>query len=315
MPAPPEQLRALASLDSEKSVRRLAQDNGSPYPSMQKAVNTLEKVGLVTTIRQGRERLVKPASTQLASLARALIMDAPRQDWRSIFRGERLVLLHVLDRVRDPALVAEVCNVARTTVYHAIRTLAPSGLLLKDGNGYRVNSRLVEFRAFLLEWNTVRSTKAIHDLDPQATGMWRLGPELMFRSRNPVVAPHVHLGAFSAMAQLGAPIVEKTEATTYYVSRRPLTASDAVLQAMVMEGNNTAEATLPPAKSVRAQWTAFIEAHVPRDSYPDLQQRAKIYGKVSEVQDILTYLRNHDAAGFLAWPEYERIRQQFGASP
>jgi DNA-binding transcriptional ArsR family regulator len=315
MPVPPEQLSALASLDSEKSVRRLAQDNGSPYPSMQKAVNTLEKGGLVTTTRQGRERLVKAASTQLASLARALIFDAPRQDWRSIFHGERLVLLHVLDRVRDPALVAEVCNVARTTVYHAIRTLAPSGLLLKDGDGYRVNPRLVEFRAFLLEWNTVRATKAVHDFDPKATGLWRLGPELMFRSRTQVVAPHVHLGATSAMAQLGAPVVEKTEATTYYVSRRRLTSSDAVLQAMVMDGNNTAESGLPPAKSVRAQWTAFIETRVPRESYPDLERRAKIYGKVPEVQAILAYLSNHDEAGFLAWTEYERFRQQFGATP
>lgn len=310
MPVPPEQLSALASLGQAKPVRVLAAENGSPYPSMQKAVNSLEAAGLVTTRRRGRERLVTAASPQISSLARALIFDAPRQDWRSIFHGERLVLLHVLDRVHDPELAAEICGLSRSAVYHAISLHAPAGLLVRTpAGGYRVNARLIEFRAFLLEWNALRSTKAISDLDPQATSMWRLGPELMFRSRKPLHAPNIHFGAYSAMSALGAPVIEKTDATTYYVSHRTLSPADAVLQAMVQESNDQAQPN-PASASVRAQWAAFMESHPSQD----LLRKAKIYNKVDEVQAILAYLANRDGKGFLPWSEYERFRQQYGVT-
>ncbi len=313
MSVPPEQLSALASLDEAKSVSRLAVENGSPYPTMQKAVNSLAAFGLVQTARQGRERLVSASSPTIAGLARALLFDAPRQDWRAVFHGERLVLLHVLDRIRDPALTAEVLGTSRNSVYHAIRKHAPNGLLLKEKGGYRINPRLIEFRAFLLEWNALRSTKAIRDLDPQATAMWRLGPELMFRSRKTLHALNLGYGAYSAMAAHGAPVIEKTDATTYYYSHRKLTPADAVLQAMVAEGNESAESANLPAKNVRAQWAAFIERHLPKpEDRKDLHRRAPIYNKSDETDAVLAFLANREAPGFLPWKEYERFRQQFG---
>jgi hypothetical protein len=282
---------------------------------MQKAVNSLEAFGLVQTTRQGRERLVRASSPTIAALARALVFDAPRQDWRAVFHGERLVLLHVLDRIRDPTLTAEVLGTSRNSVYHAIRKHAPNGLLLKEKGGYRINPRLMEFRAFLLEWNTLRSTKAIRDLDPQATALWRIGPELMFRSRKTLHALNLGPGAYSAMAAYGAPVIEKTAATTYYYSYRKLTPSDAVLQAMVAEGNENAELANPPSKNIRAQWAAFIERHLARpEDHKELKRRAPIYNKSDEVDIVLAFLAQHEGPGFLPWNEYERLRRQFGVT-
>ena len=83
-----------------------------------------------------------------------------------------------------------------------------------------------------------------------------------------------------------------------------------------MEGNESAESGGPPSKTIRAQWTAFIERHAPQaTARMDLQRRARIYNKVDEVGLILRFLDSHEAPGFLPWKEYERFRKQFGVTP
>lgn len=302
MALPPEQLTALASLDHPKSIAALAAENGMPYPSAHKAVKTLEATGIVSLTPQGRTKLVAAASSSIAALASQLVRGPQRQDWHRAFYGDRLVLLHVLDRVRRPELAAQVCGVTRSTMYHAIKIHAEQGILLQEGEGYRINPRLAEFKAFLLEWNTLHSLKLLRDIDPTAVPVWKLGFEILFRIRAQLSHPGVQAGAYTAFAAYGAPIVERKE-PTYYATSRILGPADAVLQAMVADS----EAATPTS---RAHWAAFIEKTQPTD----LEEKAAIYGQLAKVRQVQRYLRDHQANGFLPWNEYARFREQYGVA-
>ena len=68
------------SAQGDLSVSRLAEAYPISFAAVQKHVAVLERAGLVTKERRGREQLVRPAPERLAEARKAL--DALEQDWR-----------------------------------------------------------------------------------------------------------------------------------------------------------------------------------------------------------------------------------------
>jgi DNA-binding transcriptional ArsR family regulator len=128
----------LASLGSPKEIKALAEANELPHRTAHQAVEVLKDKGVVTSHKEGRERVVTTASNALSGLAPALLFDIPREDWDRILHGDRPMQLHVLDRVGHPELTAEVYGKGRNTLYRTVEFLGPAGALVKRDKGWRI---------------------------------------------------------------------------------------------------------------------------------------------------------------------------------
>lgn len=299
MPAPPAQLAILASLGEPQAVRALAQANGFPYDTAYKAVRELEKRGIIATHREGRALVAASRSALAPPLARSLVFDHPRSDWSQVFHGDRPTLLHVLDVVGAPELTAEVCGKSRSLVYHAIKTHAPRGLLVRKDDSYSIHPRLATLRSLLEELDRTAAAHRLHELDPDATPTWSLGPELLFASKKRFAEKQVHLGALSRFSRYGLSFI--TGQTTYYfVSKRKLDAADAILQALLVD---------PESRVNHSYCALLLEKTEPRE----LLRKSRIYGLSEEARALQRYVETHEAAGrFLPWREHERYREQYG---
>jgi len=299
MPLPPAQLSILASLDRPKEVGELAAANALPHRTAHQAVEVLEALGVVTSYRRGRERVVAVASKALPALARGLLVDTPRDDWDRVLHGNRPMQLHVLDRVGNAGLAAEVCGRARRTLYHTVALLAPAGVLEKPGGRWRINPRLGTLRDYVAELSRVEAHHGASRIDPQATVAWHLGPEILLRSPNDLRGETVHLGGLSRFAEYGLDLVTGGS-TYYYVSTRPLDAADAILQGLLTD----------PESGVNRSYCALLY-EIARPS--GVRRKASIYGVEEEAAALMHYVESHEATGkFLPWRAHERYRRQYG---
>ncbi len=301
MPDPPAQLSILASLDSPKEITALAEANELPHRTAHQAVEVLEDKGIVTSHKEGRERIVTPASKALPGLARALLFDIPRDDWDRILHGDRPMQLHVLDRVGHARLIAEVCSKGRSTLYRTVEILGPAGVLVKRDGRWCINPRIGQLREFVAELARVQAHHRMGELDPTATLVWHVGPELLLRSTHDLESPHVHRGALSAFAEHGAELFLGT-GTYYYAATRELDVADTILQGLLIE---------PESRINRSYCALLYEQEQPED----LEHKAAIYGLETEARDLVAYVETHEATeGFLPWDEHDRYRRQYGVA-
>ncbi len=301
MSGPPAQLSILASLDRPKEVKALAEANGLPHRTAHQAVEVLEDKGIVTSHKEGRERVVTPASNVLPGLARALLFDIPRDDWDSILHGDRPMQIHVLDRVGYPELTAEVCDKGRSTLYRTVEILGSAGVLVKRDGRWRINPRLGQLREFVAELAQVQAHHRVGELDPTSTLVWHIGPELLLRSAHALEGPEVHLGALSAFAEHGVELFIGG-AAYYYVATRELDAADTILQGLLVE----------PESRINRSYCALLYE---REQPEHLERKAAIYGLEAEARALVAYIETHEASeGFLPWDEHNRYRHQYGVA-
>lgn len=299
MPTPPPQLAVLASLGEPRTVRQLAEANALPYQGVYKAVEELVRRGILTSHREGKDLVVEAAPPAVPGLARSLLLDHSRQDWRHVFRGSRPVLLYVLDRVGDPKLAAYVCDKTPRAVYYTIRSLGARGLLVKRHGRYAINPGLPSLKALLEELAKVESLTRLRDVDPKARALWSLGPEVLFKSEEGLNTPRVHIAALSAFARFGVPLVIM-HSRYYYLASRPLDVADAILQGFLVE---------PESRTNRTYCALVYEKHRPKN----LVTKARIYGLHEQAEALIRYVDDHEPADlFLPWREYDRYRRQYG---
>lgn len=301
VPVQPAQLSILASLATPQEVRELAEANGLPHRTAHQAVEVLEAQGLVTSHRRGRERVVTAASKALPTLARGLLFDVPREDWGRVLHGDRPTQLHVLDRVGNAALAAEVCGKARRTLYHTVEQLAPAGVLVKPGGLWRINPRLGPLRDFVAELARVQAHHRASQLDPRCTVTWHLGPEIFVKSRAELSGPSIHRAGLSAFAAHGVELITGAS-TYYYVATRRLDAADAILQGLLTD----------PGSTVNRSYCALVYEKVKPAGF---LRKARIYGLKEEADALVRYVETHEAStGFLPWSAHERYRRQYGVN-
>jgi DNA-binding transcriptional ArsR family regulator len=299
VPVPPTRLAILASLDEPTRVQEIVDDNGLPYQTVYTAAQELEDQGIVTSRKEGRQRILSSASPNLPGLTQTLLFDHSREDWNQVFRGDRPVVLHVLHRVGRPSLVADIVDKAERTIHHAIETHAPRGLLVKDGEDYQINPRLGALVEMLEEWAKLRSHNLLQEVAPGGRMVWTLGPEFLFQAGETPGEDPIHAGALSRFAEYGIDLMMPGP-TYYYRAHRELDVADAILQALLVE---------PESKRERSYAALLYELEQPED----LAFKAHIYGLEQQSRAIRRYVETHETDGFfLPWDEHNRFREQYG---
>lgn len=303
MAGPPLQLAVLASLETPRSVKELAEANELPYQGVYKAVRELTDRGVVTSHREGKELVVEVAAPAVPGLARTLLLDQRRKDWCRIFHGDRPIVLHVLDRTGDAGLTAEICAKTTRAVHYTIRDLGPAGVLVKPGGRYRINPVLHALKALAAELATVEGLRRLRAVDPNARPLWSLGPEVLFRSDEDLDQAGVHVAALSAFAAYDVPLVTM-RGGYYYLAQRALDVADAILQGFLVA----------PGNKIHRSYCALVyEKHRPKN----LAKKAPIYGLEEEAQALLRYVDGdpHDPGDvFLPWHAHQRYREQYGVA-
>lgn len=299
MPVPPTQLAILASLDEAKAVQEVVDENALPYQTVYTAAKQLEADGILTSHKEGKQRILSPASSTLPGLARTLRLDYSRDDWDQVFRGDRPLLLHVLHEVGRPSLVAEVMDKAERTVHHAIQTHAPRGILVKEGNEYRINPRLDALVEMVAELARLRARQILHEIAPEGRMVWTLGPEFLFRADEDPDDETVEAGALSRFAHHGIDLM-MPQAGYYYRAKRELDVTDTILQALLVDTES---------KRNRSYAALLYEQERP----DDLVFKSHIYGLEEQAQAIVRYVQTHESEGFFfPWEEHARFREQYG---
>lgn len=301
VPVPPTKLVLLVGLDEPRQLTQLAEDNGLQLGTARKALNVLEEQGLVATHKEDGNLVASCTANAIPALARSVLFDQPRRDWRKAFHGDRPMLLHVLDQVHHPELTARVCDKSRRAVYYAIETHASRGLLVETEDGYQINPRLASFRELLTEMAKTTAHHRTRQLDPDARLLWHLGPELLLRSNRDLESDDVHPGALSRFAEYGVPLMSG-ESSYVYVATRELDASDAILQALLVD----------PESRVNRSYAALVYERTQPDN---LEHKARIYGLQEEARKLVEYVETREQLeGFLPWGEHDRYREQYGVA-
>lgn len=296
---PPSHLAVLAHLDQPQPVSELAAATRLPLDTVYKAVRTLQQDGVLATHREGRQLVATCTSKPLPSLARALLHDYARSDWSLVLHGDRPTVLHVLNRVRRPELAAEVCGKARSTIYHTTKALGPRGILVRKRGGYVLNPRLGPLRLYLDELAEAKAHHRASALDPAATLLWFLGPELLLRSRKELRGQDVHVGALSAFAEHDVELFTG-DAAYYHVATRRLDVADAILQGLLVD----------PESQINRSYGALVYEKERPDS---LLGKAPIYGLEREAEALIRYVTTHEPGDlFLPWREHQRYRSLYG---
>lgn len=298
MPSVPAKLAVLASLDRPKTLSQILDQADLQRETARKAVHGLADEGLVTTHKDGRDLVVTPTSTSVPERARILVDDYPRRDWRDVFHGDRPALLHVVDHVGDPEIAAEVCDKARSTVYHALKKLGASGVVVKPDGEYGINPRIQALRDLLAGMDEARATHRLRQLGPEAHLVWHLGPELLVRAPPDVDAEGFEPAALSVFARYDVPLLHP-DRVFLHASHRDLTAADHILLALLVD---------PPSLRNRSYAALAYE----QAGHPQLDRKARIYGLEDVTDDLVRYVgAREDIEGFLPWSEHQEYREQY----
>lgn len=299
MPALPPQLAVLASLEEPRTVKQLAEANALPYQAVYRAVQELLDRGILRSHREGKDLVVEAAAPAVPGLARSLLLDHARQDWGRVFHGDRPVVLHVLDRIGDPTLAAQVCGKTPRTVYYTIRSLGPRGLLVKRKGRYAINPLLPPLKALLEELAKAEGRRRLRNVDAKARPLWTLGPEVLFKGEGKLDGSGVHIAALSAFAMYSVPLVI-LHGSYYYLASRPLGVADAILQGLLVE---------PESRINRSYCALVFEKRKPRN----LVKKARIYGLEEQAEALIRYVDKHEPGDlFLSWRDHDRYRRQYG---
>jgi hypothetical protein len=277
----------------------LAAANGLPYPTAYAAVRDLEGKGLVFTVKDGRSRVVRPTDPALPGLAQALIFETPRPDLAKIVHGDRLLQFHVLDRVRKPGLAALVLCKTKRAVEQTVAEFAPSGFLARTPDGFRIHPRHVNYRAFIDEVARVQALARVRRYTPSAVLVWHLGPEVLFKSHDPVEDTGVMRAGFDRFGDFGVELVGRGF-RAYHLARRSLGPADAVMEAVLIDGDTPIH---------RTYCCLLYEKTRPAD----FEAVAQIYGLARLARLIVRYVDGgQDLPGFLPRKEHERYRREYG---
>jgi hypothetical protein len=270
-----------------------------PYQAVYKAVQELLERGILRGHREGKDLVVEAAVPAVPGLARGLLLDHPRQVWGRVFHGDRPIVLHVLDRIGEPALTAHVCGKTPRAVYYTIRSLGPRGLIVKRGGQYAINPQLHSLKAMLEELAKAEGRRRLRDVDAEAWPLWTLGREVLFKSEAKLSGSGVHIAALSAFAKYSVPLVIM-HGSYYYLASRPLGVADAILQGLLVE---------PESRTNRSYCALVFEKRRPGD----LLKKARIYGLGDQAEALIRYVDQHEPGNlFLPWRDHARYRRQYG---
>lgn len=285
---------AVLSTPDGASIRDVATRNQLTYRQAYGAVQTLARQGLVRVGHEGKRALVQPATEALGALAAALVRkDHPA--WPHVFRGDRVLLLHALQRLHDIPLAAAVTGYARPSAYQAARQLAEKGILRHQRGDYRIHRQHGDLQDLVEEWTRVRAHHRCRRLHREARLIHHVGPEAFFRA--PGTIPETEPAGLSAFAQHGIDIVP-AEPRTHALAVRPLGAADHVCQALCAA----------PDDPITRSYAALLWE---RDRSP-LDDAKRIYNVTAEADALQRYVQSRqDQDGFLPWTEHQRYRRMY----
>lgn len=152
-------LKMLQALDSTSTPTQLSENVGHSVKHVSETLNDLENLGLVTSKREGRERVYRLTDTRAVMRYRRLASENPNVDFANLLTRSHLHVVYHLDRERTPGELELLAKPSRTTIYRVLKQLRNRGIVANtEGSRYVVRQPFEALAEFAREVASMKHT-------------------------------------------------------------------------------------------------------------------------------------------------------------
>lgn len=264
--------------------------------SASKITDKLINNGLATKQRNGKVVLIEKENTTLAQRLEEIIRLFPRLPLENILTHSHLTVIATLTYPLKTEELCSILSLTRQWIHKTITNLSNYGIILKDKQGYFINSvhrSILEFATYYSEFQNYKTLSTIID---DAILLWQHGNEFLFKTKQEI--PKIPKTAVTTYYNYDLPLI--SEMKYYYYSQRTVNVSDTILHTILIDPQN---------KTYNSYALLLYEKAKPKD----LMQKARFYNLTQHVHSLLNYLKNHTPSeSFLpAWNDYQMLRKQY----
>ena len=264
--------------------------------SASKITHKLINNGLATKKRNGKTVLIEKEKTILAQKLEEIIRLFPRLPLENILTHSHLSIIATLTYPLKTEELSSILDVTRQWIHKAITHLSTYGIILKDKQGYFINSNhrpLLEFAIYYSEFQNYKTLSTIID---DAIIIWRNGNEFLFKTKQEI--PKIPKTAVTIYSNYQLPLI--SEMKYYYCSHRTLDVNDTILHTILID---------PQSKTYNSYALLLYEKTKPKD----IMQKTRLYNLTQHVHSLLNYLEERTPAEpFLpAWNDYQALIKQY----
>jgi len=264
--------------------------------SASKITDKLINNGLATKQRNGKAVLIKREKTILAQKLDEIMRLFPRIPLEDILTHSHITIIATLAYRLKTEELCSILRVTRQWIHKTITNLSTYGIILKDKQGYFINSThrpLLEFATYYSEFQNYKTLSNIMD---DTILLWQHGNEFLFKTKQEI--PNIPKTAVTIYYNYHLPLI--SEMKYYYYSQRTLDVSDIILHTILIDPQN---------KTYNSYALLLYEKTKPKN----IMQKTRLYNLTQHVHSLLNYLEDHtQSEPFLpAWTDYQSLKKQY----
>jgi DNA-binding MarR family transcriptional regulator len=271
-------------------------------PELSRLVKSLESKGLISVRKEGVSHKVAFSEMRHASRLRRVL------DEYGHMRLEKVLSLASLRIITSVAAspgstrseIISSSGVSARTLQKTLGELRALGMLRVDGRGiYSISDRFSPFADFAREFRSYANQKAALEFSSDSVIVWERGGEFLVRTKRGREDAGFRETAFSAFEDYGVPLLQDWHYHYHPCGDWRRTADEVLLQSLLISPLSTREMIVI---------LVFWEKNELGKDVDRLREKARRYGRVSELESIVAYFEDPVKNRGPGFPKLSEVR-------
>jgi DNA-binding MarR family transcriptional regulator len=271
-------------------------------PELSRLVKSLESKGLISVRKEGVSHKVAFSEMRHASRLRRVL------DEYGHMRLEKVLSLASLRIITSVAAspgstrseIISSSGVSARTLQKTLGELRALGMLRVDGRGiYSISDRFSPFADFAREFRSYANQKAALEFSSDSVIVWERGGEFLVRTKRGREDAGFRETAFSAFEDYGVPLLQDWHYHYHPCGDWRRTADEVLLQSLLISPLSTREMIVI---------LVFWEKNDLGKDVDRLREKARRYGRVSELESIVAYFEDPVKNRGPGFPKLSEVR-------
>jgi DNA-binding MarR family transcriptional regulator len=271
-------------------------------PELSRLVKSLESKGLISVRKEGVSHKVAFSEMRHASRLRRVL------DEYGHMRLEKVLSLASLRIITSVAAspgstrseIISSSGVSARTLQKTLGELRALGMLRVDGRGiYSISDRFSPFADFAREFRSYANQKAALKFSSDSVIVWERGGEFLVRTKRGREDAGFRETAFSAFEDYGVPLLQDWHYHYHPCGDWRRTADEVLLQSLLISPLSTREMIVI---------LVFWEKNELGKDVDRLREKARRYGRVSELESIVAYFEDPVKNRGPGFPKLSEVR-------
>lgn len=290
----------LSVLDEPMTISTLAETTGRSESYVSRLVSSLVEKALVVRQRDGRNKLVEPASSEAVRRYQDIARTHPHIEFPELLHGKAVPVLYSLGEPVTVREIAERTDNYRNTVHRIVTRFQGRGIVRKNEGTYVLNDDFQELNGFARAL-----ISHLHRIDAPVPGtiIWESVDEFLFQTESEIGEDRYLLTGPHRFTEYELPLVT-TDQRYYFYSERAteLRAADVVCHMLLIDDS--------------ARYKRYCLLLIAKQDVDEahLRERAEHYGVEEPVDELLRYLetRGEQAPADIApWNQFEQLAAEY----